>query len=102
MGHLVGMVTDSPGVGIDVPAGAENKRGRTRLSEHSAGLGMGLLFACMSIALQQAATEKHVGFAAAVYVFMHSLGQGIGVAVGGVVFPEPTHGETRSISGRRP
>ena len=50
------------------------------------GLGMGLLFACMNMATQAAATEKHVGFAAAVYVFMRSLGQGIGVAVGGVVF----------------
>ena len=50
------------------------------------GLGTGLLFACMNMATQAAATEKHVGFAAAMYVFMRSLGQGIGVAVGGVVF----------------
>lgn len=50
------------------------------------GSGMGLLFACMNLATQAAATEKNVGFAAAVYVFMRSLGQGIGIAVGGVVF----------------
>ena len=50
------------------------------------GLGIGLLFACMNLAIQAAATEQHVGFAAAVYVFMRSLGQGIGIAVGGVVF----------------
>ena len=50
------------------------------------GIGMGLLFACMNLATQAAATEKHVGFAAAVYIFMRSLGQGIGIAVGGVVF----------------
>lgn len=50
------------------------------------GLGMGLLFSCMNLATQASATEKHVGFAAAMYVFMRSLGQGIGVAVGGVVF----------------
>ena len=50
------------------------------------GLGMGLLFASMNLATQAAATEKHVGFAAAMYIFMRSLGQGIGVAVGGVVF----------------
>ena len=50
------------------------------------GLGMGLLFACMNLATQAAATEKHAGFAAAVYIFMRSLGQGVGIAVGGVVF----------------
>lgn len=50
------------------------------------GLGMGLLFACMNLATQAAATEKHVGFAAAMYIFMRSLGQGVGIAVGGVVF----------------
>lgn len=50
------------------------------------GSGMGLLFACMNLATQAAATEKNVGFAAAVYVFMRSLGQGIGIAIGGVVF----------------
>lgn len=50
------------------------------------GSGMGLLFACMNLATQAAATEKNVGFAAAVYIFMRSLGQGIGIAVGGVVF----------------
>ena len=50
------------------------------------GIGIGLLFACMNLAIQAAATEQLVGFAAAVYVFMRSLGQGIGIAVGGVVF----------------
>ena len=50
------------------------------------GLGMGLLFASMNLAAQAAATEKYVGDAAAMYIFMRSLGQGIGVAVGGVVF----------------
>ncbi len=50
------------------------------------GCGLGLLFACMNLATQAAATEKHVGFAAAVYIFMRSLGQGIGIAVGGVIF----------------
>lgn len=50
------------------------------------GSGMGLLFACMNLATQAAATEKNVGFAAAVYIFMRSLGQGIGIAIGGVVF----------------
>ena len=50
------------------------------------GVGLGLLFACMNLATQAAATETHVGYAAAVYIFMRSLGQGVGIAVGGVVF----------------
>ncbi len=50
------------------------------------GLGIGLLFSSMNLATQAAATERHVGFAAATYIFMRSLGQGVGVAVGGVVF----------------
>ena len=50
------------------------------------GLGLGSLFACMNLAAQAAATEKYVGYAAAMYIFMRSLGQGIGIAVGGVVF----------------
>ena len=50
------------------------------------GLGIGLLFSSMNLATQAAATEKHVGFAAAMYIFLRSLGQGVGVAVGGVIF----------------
>ena len=50
------------------------------------GLGMGLLFSSMNLAAQAAATEQYVGFAAAMYIFIRSLGQGIGVAVGGVIF----------------
>lgn len=51
-----------------------------------AGLGIGLLFSSMNLAAQAATTEKHVGFAAAMYIFMRSLGQSIGIAVGGVIF----------------
>lgn len=51
-----------------------------------AGLGLGLLFSSMNLAIQAATPQKDVGFAAAMYVFMRSLGQGIGVAVGGAVF----------------
>ena len=50
------------------------------------GLGCGLLFTSMNLATQAAATEKYAGYAAGMYIFMRSLGQGIGVAVGGVVF----------------
>ena len=50
------------------------------------GLGLGLLFSSMNFSIQAATPQKYAGFAAAIYVFMRSLGQGIGVAVGGIVF----------------
>ena len=50
------------------------------------GLGLGLLFSCMNMAIQAATGQRDVAFAAAMYVFMRSLGQGIGIAVGGVIF----------------
>jgi MFS family permease len=50
------------------------------------GLGMGLLFSSMNLATQAAVPERDVAFAAAMYIFTRSLGQSIGVAVGGVVF----------------
>ena len=51
-----------------------------------ASLGLGLLFTGMNMATQASATEKYVGFAAAMYIFLRALGQACGVAVGGVVF----------------
>lgn len=51
----------------------------------------------MNLATQAAATEKHVGFAAAMYVFMRSL-QGIGVAVGEVIFQSQFAVELRGYS----
>ena len=50
------------------------------------GLGLGLLFSSMNLAIQSATPQKDVGFAAAMYIFMRSLGQGIGVAIGGIIF----------------
>ena len=63
------------------------------------GLGLGLLFSSMNLAAQAAATERHVGYAAAMYIFMRSLGQGIGVAVGGVVFQSRFTVELRKYPG---
>ena len=51
-----------------------------------AGLGLGLLFSSMNLAIQSATPQKDVAFAAAMYIFMRSLGQGIGVAIGGIIF----------------
>ena len=63
------------------------------------GLGIGLLFSSMNLATQAAATERHAGFAAAMYIFLRSLGQGIGVAVGGVIFQSRFAIELRGYPG---
>ena len=63
------------------------------------GLGIGLLFSSMNLATQAAATERHVGFAAAMYISLRSLGQGIGVAVGAVIFQSRFAIELRGYPG---
>ena len=50
------------------------------------GLGTGILFAGMGIAIPAAADPKDMAHAVAFYSFFRAFGQGIGVAVGGVVF----------------
>ena len=61
------------------------------------GVGLGLLFASMNLAGQAAASERHVGFAAGMYVFARSMGQAVGVAVGGVVFQTSFAGRLREV-----
>jgi hypothetical protein len=49
-------------------------------------LGIGTLIVAMNFAVQAAVHSKHVGHAVAFYVFLRQFGEGLGVAVGGVVF----------------
>ncbi|KAM0559557.1 hypothetical protein ACHAPJ_004080 [Fusarium lateritium] len=50
------------------------------------GLGLGILYSAQAFAAQAAASNADLPFAASLYAFCRSLGQGIGVAVGGVTF----------------
>lgn len=50
------------------------------------GLGMGILFPATAFPIQAANANKDQAFAVAMYTFMRSFGQAIGVAVGGVIF----------------
>ncbi|SPJ74421.1 related to putative multidrug transporter [Fusarium torulosum] len=50
------------------------------------GLGLGILYSAQSFAAQAAASNSDLPFAASLYAFCRSLGQGIGVAIGGVTF----------------
>ncbi|RFU35015.1 hypothetical protein B7463_g1332, partial [Scytalidium lignicola] len=50
------------------------------------GLGTGILFAGMGIAIPAAANPKDMGHAVAFYSFFRTLGQGVGVAISGSIF----------------
>jgi len=50
------------------------------------GVGTGMLFACMALAVQASSTNKNMGFAVNMFAFLRSFGQTVGVAVGGVIF----------------
>ncbi|KAF2707619.1 MFS general substrate transporter [Pleomassaria siparia CBS 279.74] len=50
------------------------------------GFGTGILFPAMAITVQAAATAADQAYAAAMFSFMRSFGQTIGVAIGGVIF----------------
>jgi hypothetical protein len=50
------------------------------------GLGLGILYSAQAFASQASASNSDLPFAASFYAFCRSLGQGIGVAVGGVTF----------------
>lgn len=50
------------------------------------GLGLGILYSAQSFAIQAAASDADLPFAAGMYAFFRNLGQAIGVALGGVAF----------------
>ncbi|KAL8706384.1 MAG: hypothetical protein Q9201_000529 [Fulgogasparrea decipioides] len=50
------------------------------------GVGIGLLFPAMALAIQASVPPKHIAVAAAMLTFFRCFGQTIGVAIGGVIF----------------
>lgn len=50
------------------------------------GLGTGILFPAMALAVQASATAKDQAYAANMFSFFRAFGQTLGVAIGGVVF----------------
>lgn len=51
-----------------------------------AGLGLGSLFPSLAFAVQASVKSEHIAIAVALFSFLKSLGQTLGVAIGGVVF----------------
>ncbi|KAL8994646.1 MAG: hypothetical protein Q9188_007007 [Gyalolechia gomerana] len=50
------------------------------------GVGIGLLFPAMALAIQASVPPKNIAIAAAMFTFFRCFGQTIGVAMGGVIF----------------
>jgi hypothetical protein len=50
------------------------------------GLGTGMLFPAMALAVQASATAKDQAYAANMFSFLRAFGQTLGVAIGGVIF----------------
>jgi hypothetical protein len=63
------------------------------------GLGTGILFAGMGIAIPAAAKPKDMAHAVAFFSFVRAFGQGTGVAVGGVVFQNVLRMKLEGIKG---
>lgn len=50
------------------------------------GIGTGMLFAAMAIAIQASSTNADMAWAVTMFAFLRAFGQAVGVAVGGVIF----------------
>jgi MFS family permease len=50
------------------------------------GLGIGVLFPAHSLAVQASVPQNHIAIAIVMSSFFRSFGQGVGIAVGGVIF----------------
>lgn len=50
------------------------------------GIGLGFLFPSMASAIQATTAPEHIPMALAMFSFFRSLGQAVGVAIGGVIF----------------
>lgn len=63
------------------------------------GIGIGLLFSALSLALQASVPQEHVAYAVGLLTFFRAFGQSIGVAVGGVIFQNRIKAELRRFPG---
>jgi fucose permease len=50
------------------------------------GIGIGMLFPAMNLAIQASIPPKDIAIAAGMFTFFRALGQTVGVAIGGVIF----------------
>lgn len=82
----LGWVLTATGIGLMALFKAETKTIEWVLLSLVSGLGLGILYPAMSFAIQAAASNRDLPFAAALYSFFRNFGQMLGVAVGGAIF----------------
>ncbi|CAM1505515.1 Fc.00g111520.m01.CDS01 [Cosmosporella sp. VM-42] len=82
----VGWVLIPVGMGLMILLERDTETWKWVLIYLTGGLGLGMLYSAQAFAAQASASNADLPFAASMYAFCRSLGQGIGVAVGGVTF----------------
>jgi hypothetical protein len=66
------------------------------------GIGLGFLFPAIATAIQASVASEHVAIAIAIFSFFRSVGQALGVAIGGVIFQNRMLHNVRSYPGLAP
>ncbi|OCK77281.1 putative siderophore iron transporter [Lepidopterella palustris CBS 459.81] len=66
------------------------------------GIGLGFLFPAIATAIQASVASEHVAIAIAIFSFFRSVGQALGVAIGGVVFQNRMLANVRSYPSLAP
>jgi hypothetical protein len=80
---LSGWVVTAIGAGLLILLGSTTRRWKWALIYLTVGVGLGILYSAQAFAVQAGASNADLPFAASLYAFCRSLGQAIGVAVGG-------------------
>ena len=81
-----GWVLTAFGCGLMCLLGVDSSIAQFIFLNGVSGIGMGLLFPSMQLAIQASAPQEDVAIAAALFTFFRGCGQTVGVAIGGVIF----------------
>lgn len=81
-----GWVLTAFGCGLMCLLGVDSSIAQFIFLNGVSGIGMGLLFPSMQLAIQASAPQQDVAIAAALFTFFRGCGQTVGVAIGGVIF----------------
>lgn len=82
----VGWVLTAFGCGLMCLLGVDTTVTQWIFIDGVSGIGMGLLFPAMQLAIQASAPQEDVAIAAALFTFFRGCGETVGVAIGGVIF----------------
>lgn len=81
-----GWVLTAFGCGLMCLLGVDTTVAQWIFIDGVSGIGMGLLFPSMQLAIQASAPQEDVAIAAALFTFFRGCGETVGVAIGGVIF----------------